>query len=343
MHGPAAPWQAQRPQLGDVRHCTESLLLPAIESPRPGRWLVPGRRLQPAALASFHQPARDDVEDHLPAAERRSAAADEPARVLRRQIHQQALRGHEHTRVAVDLRRASPGRAPSIRSRAAEARREGAADGARPPPADRRSASERARCRHARTASRALRRAPRRLPAGCCARKRATTRSKQCTQRGLPLREALARAESFPEWVVDPLDELHGLRIVEHRVGPPRLDRPVVERPQQGLGNPLQLHGHLLGCAGAPVTPSPRRALPAGAVVADRRCSRSATCSLPSVSSAAASASSTWPRSSSRRRSAPSPPASAATRPGQPARAARRRSSAQAATACSTGTSSSRP
>ena len=62
----------------------------------------------------------------------------------------------------------------------------------------------------------------------------------------LPLRETFAGAEPLLEREVNPLDELDGHRVPEHCVRPPRLDGPVVERPQQRLGYPLELDSDLL-------------------------------------------------------------------------------------------------
>jgi hypothetical protein len=56
----------------------------------------------------------------------------------------------------------------------------------------------------------------------------------------LPLGKALAVAEALCEGKVDALDELDREGIVEHRVGPARLCRPMPERPQEGLGNGIE-------------------------------------------------------------------------------------------------------
>jgi hypothetical protein len=53
-----------------------------------------------------------------------------------------------------------------------------------------------------------------------------------------PQRRPLARAvrpEPLAERVVDALDELDRTRVAQLRVGPPRLERPVVQRQQRRL------------------------------------------------------------------------------------------------------------
>jgi hypothetical protein len=73
----------------------------------------------------------------------------------------------------------------------------------------------------------------------------------------LPLRQpAVAGPEPLRERVVDRVDELDRLRIVQHRIRPPRLDRPVIQRPQQRLGHASQLDRHTLKVARHPVLPS---------------------------------------------------------------------------------------
>src|SRR5262249_5536829 len=55
------------------------------------------------------------------------------------------------------------------------------------------------------------------------------------------------RPEALVEGVVDALDQLDRPRVVQHGVGPARLERALEERPQQCLGHALERDGDALG------------------------------------------------------------------------------------------------
>ena len=103
----------------------------------------------------------------------------------------------------------------------------------------------------------------------------------------LPLREPAARAESLAEREVDPAHELHRERIGEDGIRAPRLDCPVVERPEERLGDSVELdrrHPPTVAPRTRPPRSQPRRSAwkPASSRIASKSVSRSARSRQPS-------------------------------------------------------------
>jgi hypothetical protein len=101
------------------------------------------------------------------------------------------------------------------------------------------------------------------------------------------LRLTEAAPEPLLEGVVDQIDELDRLRVVDDRIGPERLHGPLVERPEQRLGQVAELDPDLLrnhqGSNLAVVRRAPRRAC-AGSLTSARAKRTHRDLSLPVVS-----------------------------------------------------------
>ena len=198
-------------------------LLGSVEPPRPGGRRVPRRGSKPARYRVEH-------EDTRPQPGR--TALDQGVHAVGREVHEEALRGDEDGSVLLDgvqparveRRRAhEPVALVRRKQRATQADHVGQVDGQ---PAD-------APVVHPPE----LRLEPfaqgdDRGPA--VSRHEAAHRPVEAASpESLPLRERLAAPEALREGEVDPLHELDRERIVDDRVGPPRLDGAVPQRPEE--------------------------------------------------------------------------------------------------------------
>jgi hypothetical protein len=168
------------------------------------------------------------------------APLDQPVGLVRREVHQQALSRDEHARRVVDL--VHPAR---VEDRAAHLPEPGVLREKPPPQSDHLRKVDRDPADLPVVDAPELRLQPLaecgNCPGGMRAEELPDCRVERTRAQRLPLREGLTGAEALPEREVDPLHELDGHRVSKHRVRAPRLDGTVVERPEKGLGHPLEL------------------------------------------------------------------------------------------------------
>ncbi len=240
------------------------------------------RRRRGGTRAAVAQPRRDGVEHDSPGRDPRRAGREQTVHVRPGQVHQQPLCGDEHGRRGVELvepalvQGGTRDQADARLAReqlAAQRDRLGEVD-ADPPHGALVDAPE--------LGLEALAQGDHR-PARVVGQEAAHLAVEARRPQGLPLgQRRCRRSEPALEREVDRADELDGPGIAQHGVRATGLGRAVVEVPEEGLGDDVELDRHAcpLPVPAEPVTPG--RLSRSGA-----RCSR-ATCAPPSRAAAAA-------------------------------------------------------
>ena len=238
----AAPRQAQRLEVGDVRDGADEAALVTVDRPCPARRLVTAGS-GPAAAAVAH-PRRHRVEHDPAGRDARRTRREQVVHLVPGEVHEQALRRDQHRVGRVDLaepalveRRARDQAHARIAGEQLAAKRDRLRQVDADPP--RPALVDAPELRLEPLAERHHR------PVRVAAQEPAHLAVEAGRPQRLPLGQRRRRgAEARLEGEVDRVDELDRPRVGQHGVGPAGLGGAVVEVPEQRLGDCVECDRH---------------------------------------------------------------------------------------------------